>query len=225
MSEVEQPTQPVAKEKKVVYATFAMSKKTLALIIVLFLITCTLLYFAIRIPPYSKNQQSIVPTPTPKTADAHTILSMSPAQASESSSIAQHTLAVSMDTGSNAVSSVQLELAYDPQALINVVVTPGSFFTQPNTLINNVDTTDGRISYAIAQQIGVKGKTGKGIVAYISFDVASGFTGSSTTLTFLPKSAIAADRQLFSVLKKATNYTLTITPTPTSAAVPQQVSQ
>ena len=116
-----------------------------------------------------------------------------------------------MDTGSNNVNAVQLELAYDPQALTNVTVAPGDFFTQPNTLLNSLDTVDGRISYATTEQINLPAKSGIGTVAIISFDIAQGFTGKKTTISFLPKTAVAADRIMESVLRKTTNYTLNLT--------------
>lgn len=186
-----------------------MSKKTLALIIFLFLITCTLLYFALKTPTY-QNQQVAGPTPTPLSVNAHTQLTLQPASATESSQVAQHTLAVVMATGNNKVNSIQIELAYDPQALTNVAIKPGSFFTQPTALINNVNTTDGRISYALAEQMTLSGKSGQGTVALVTFNVSPTFTGKSTTISFLPKTAVAADRVLESVLKKTTDYTLDV---------------
>lgn len=190
-----------------------MSKKTLVLIIFLFLVTCGLLYLAVVTPPY--QQPALVgPTPTPISVNAHTTLSLGPASASESSKLAQYNIAVTMNTNSNKVNAVQLELAYDPQALTNVTVTPGDFFTQPNTLLNNIDTVDGRISYATTEQVSLPSKMGIGTVAIISFDIAKDFTGKTTTISFLPKSAVAAERIMESVLRQMTNYTINI---PTAA--------
>lgn len=198
-----------------------MSKKTLALILFLFVVTCGLLYFALKTPPYKQTTKS--PTPTPQSVNAHTFLTLAPALPTESSKTAQYTLAVSMDTGDNTVNSVQLEMAYDPQALTNVVVTPGTFFQQPSPLVNTINTTDGRISYALTEQIDLPSKKGIGTVAYISFNVSPAFTEKTTTISFLPKSAVAADKILESVLKKATGYTLLITPSTT--AVPTTAIQ
>src|SRR5579872_6967586 len=148
-----------------------MSKKTLLLIIFLFLVTCGLLYVALVTTPYQQKPQVVSgPTPTPISVNAHTILSIAPAAASESSKLTQYTLAVNINTGDNLVNSVQLELAYDPTALTNVTLTPGDFFTQPTALVNNIDTADGRISYALTEQIDLPGKKGTGTVALLSFD-------------------------------------------------------
>lgn len=197
-----------------------MSKKTLALIIFLFLVTCTLLYFSLRTTPQST--QPLGPTPTPISVNAHTLLSMNAASATESSKTAQYTVAVKIDTGDNPVNSVQMELAYDPQALTNVTLAPGTFFTQPNVLVNNINTTDGRISYALTEQIDLPGKKGTGTLALVSFNIAPTFTGKTTTLTFLPKTAVAADKVMESVLKKTTDYTVTLqtATTPTASVSP-----
>lgn len=196
-----------------------MNKKTLLLIVFLFLVTCGLLYIALVTPPY-KKQVVTGPTPTPMSVNAHTTLSIGPASASQSSQLAQYTVAVTMNTGDNTVNSVQLELAYDPQALTNVTVTPGNFFQQPSPLVNSINTADGRISYAPAEQIDLPGKKGTGVVALISFNIAPTFTNPTTTISFLPKTAVAADRILESVLKKTTDYTVAITPTPSQAVAP-----
>lgn len=192
-----------------------MSKKTLALIVFLFLVTAGLLYIALVNP--NKKQTVTAPTPTPISVNAHTLLTIDKASATESSKLSQYTLAVHIDTADNTVNSVQLELTYDPKALTNVTLAPGTFFQQPSPLLNNVDTTNGRISYALAEQIDLAGKQGSGTVALISFNVAPGFTGNTTTISFLPKTAVAADKILESVLKKTTDYTLTITPSTTPA--------
>lgn len=192
-----------------------MSKKTLLLIIFLFLVTCGLLYLALVTPPLHQQQTVNRPTPTPLSVNAHTTLTLTPASASQSSQLTQYTMAVVMNTGENKVNSVQLELAYDPQALSNVTVTPGDFFQQPSTLVNTINTVDGRISYALAEQVDLPGKTGTGTVALISFNIAKDFTNQTTQITFLPKTAVAADRIFESVLKKATGYTLTLTPSTT----------
>ena len=90
-----------------------MSKKTLLLILFLFAVTCGLLYLALVTPPYQQKQHVNGPTPTPLSVNAHTMLSLGPASASQSSQLAQYTLAVTMDTGSNPVNSVQIMRKYE----------------------------------------------------------------------------------------------------------------
>lgn len=185
-----------------------MNKKTLVLIIFLFLVTIGVLYLALVNPTKNLTTTS-VPTPTPASVNAHTILTIDKASASESSALAPYTLAVHIDTGDNAVNSVQMEMSYDAKALTNVTIYPGDFFLEPSPLLNNIDRTNGHISYALAEQIDLSGKKGSGTLALLSFAIAPGFSGK-TTISLLPKTAVAADKIMESVLKKATGYTLTI---------------
>lgn len=186
-----------------------MTRKTTVLIITLFLITCGLLYFAIQPPLYPKK--TAAPSPTPISVNAHTTLSLTPALATESSKTASYTVAVLIDTHENAVNAVQLELSYDPTALTDVSLSSGSFFNQPTALLKNINTDTGRISYALAQQIDLPATQGSGTIALISFNILPSYTGKTVTLSFLPKTAVAADKILESVLKKTTSYTLTLT--------------
>jgi len=194
-----------------------MSKKTLALIIFLFLLTCGLLYLALATSP--QKTPTLAPTPTPISVNAKTTISLDVAPASESSTLTKYTLAVKIDTADDIVNSVQLELAFDPQALTNVSVSQGDFFAQPNVLLKNINTTDGRISYALVQPFNTSGKSGRGTVAFLYFDVSPLFTGKSTNISFLPKTAIAADKVLESVLKKASGYVLNLS---TQSAIPSE---
>jgi hypothetical protein len=189
-----------------------MAIKTLRWSTFLLLVVATIIYFVFQNLP-SQHQQGLSPTPTPTpSVNAHTVLTLVPARGADISEITQHTLAVLIDTGDNQVNSVQLELAYDPQALTSVTLIPGTFFTQPTTLADSINTTNGHIFYALAQQMSLPGKSGKGTLALLSFNVSPTYTGKTTTISFQPKTAIAADRILESVLKKTSDYTLTITP-------------
>lgn len=192
-----------------------MSKKTTILIIILALITSGLLYLALR--PTAPKEVVVTPTPTPTiflSPAAATTLSLTPL--ASPASAYQQTLAVNITSGKNAVSGVQIELAFDPKIISNVKVTPGNFFATPNVLINNIDTSNGRISYALGAQLGHGGHSGNGIVAYISFDFLS-TTEKQTSISFLPKSVVTADGALASVLKATSGITITVLPASNSS--------
>lgn len=193
-----------------------MNKRTTVLILILAVFTAILLYAAL-IGTAPKKVTQLPPTPTPVSPNAKTSLSLEDAPASLSSHLSQHTVAVVVDS-TNMVNGVQIELGYDPNTLTNVSVAPGPFFQQPATLIKSINQDDGRISYALADQMDVKGHAGHGIVALVSFDINPGATVGQTTLVFMPKTAVTSQGILESVLKKTTNYTLTLTPTPSKAA-------
>lgn len=205
-----------------------MNKKTLLLILILALATAGLIYLAVKTPNTPEQQVALTPTPT-VSPNAHSMLSLAQASATESSSSAgslqgktqSQTLAVSIQT-TNKVNAVQLELSFDPKVLTNVTLTPGPFFTQPTILINSVNTNDGRISYALAQQLTAPGATGSGVVAYISFDTLP-TAQKQTTISFLPKTAVTADGILESVLGASKNYTVDLTKVTPVQVIPTSV--
>ena len=98
-----------------------ISKKTLGLIIGLFIVTGILLYMAIA-PTLKTNKpgtrQVIVPTPT---SAAQSVLAFTPSSVTASPGVPS-TVAIELTTGDNNVRAVQLELTYDPSVLSNVTI-------------------------------------------------------------------------------------------------------
>ena len=107
---------------------------------------------------------------------------------------------INLNTGSTAVSAIQIVISYDPTMLTNVVIHPGTFFTNPTVLQNTIDTTKGIISYTIAIPMDATQKTGNGTVATISYQLTS---GAKTTMTFRPETKITSEGINDSVLKTA----------------------
>ena len=187
-----------------------MSKKTIALIISLFVITVVLIILAVY-PVTQKTSVSITPPPTIE-SQAETVLSfaqpvISTASAISTTSATTYSMDTLISTGTNRVNAVQLELSYNPESLFNVDIEPGDFFTNPVVLLKNIDTEQGRISYALAIAPGQSGKQGTGVVAVLTF---RSFVpaGGSTTVSFLPKTQVAAEAIQTSVLKSTIDTTL-----------------
>lgn len=202
-----------------------MSKRTLFLIFALFLITFVLLMMALYQPTATKTTQTVV---VPKEPVAQTILSFgSPSVATSSSTtIKNYTLPINISTGKNQVTAVQLEMQYDPKVLTNVVLAPGSFFTNPDVLLNQTDVKTGRISYAFGVGLKDSGVVGKGIVANLTFSVKAN-TLEEPTILFLPKTLVTAKGINESVLKEAENFTSRLVPrgeknNSTPSATPKQ---
>ncbi len=183
-----------------------MSKKTIALIIILLLITVGLLYLALA--PKTQNVSlappapTTVPSPTPV---AQTVLSFSPNSlivASQSGS-----LDLTIDTGENSVTAVQVELAFDPGALSDIAITDGTFFKQASSLLKNIDAKNGKISYILAIPPEGLPQKGKGSVATISFTTKL-VSGRKTEVTFLPKTLVTANNVAVSVLRSTSNASI-----------------
>lgn len=185
-----------------------MSKKTLALIVALVLVTVVLLVVAVKSSQQqqgSKQPAPVAQRPTP-TPVAHTLLSISPNPLTAVAGI--NTASVNIDTSIDNVTGVQLEIAYDPKVLTNVTIKPGTFFTNPNILLTNVNKTSGRVTYVLGITPAQQPVKGTGTVATLSFSVRPGVTESQTQITLLPKSLVSARGVNPSVLKMATGTTV-----------------
>jgi hypothetical protein len=204
-----------------------MSKKTLALIIGLVVLTAALFAVALNARQPQNPQQDEVATETeedvtssPSLADATLSLDPNPLEAVSGVNRVQ----VQIDTGANEVTAVQLEVGYDPDVLSNVTITQGSFFPNGSQLLNRNDARTGRYSYAVGITPGQDAQSGTGTVATISFTPRPGATVSETTLELLPKSLVTAPGITESVLKEAMSTTITLPVRSTSPATTQTVT-
>lgn len=178
------------------------SPRTLLLIIVLVLITGGLLYLALRQESPTTKITS-APTPTPLPAHATMMLTQ------ESSTSTTQTVDVIVNSNENKLTGAQLDMSYDPSILSNVLIRQGNYFANPSVLFNSIDKKNGRISYVIAIGPTSQQSSGSGIVATISYTLLH--TASKTTkLSFLPKTEVTQQGILGSVLKSATNLTITV---------------
>lgn len=213
-----------------------MSKKTLALIISL--VGVTIVLFAVALLSNNAtvtNPGTKVAGPTP-TPEAQSLLMLTPNPVDVTSS-RSGSIDVVLDTQMNEATAIQLELAYDPQVLSNVTVTPGPLFTVNNTPPDNIidtnDTQNGRITYALVLPLAQPAVKGKGIVAKISFTQRASLSPTAlsqgtTQLQLLPKSLVTAEGVSKSVLKEATGATINLfTPNKvtTTQTQPQNIPQ
>jgi len=183
-----------------------MSKKTLLLIVILGIITVGLLFLALSTPTTQQKEVFLTPTPTlgiAKSPASDTTLSMTE---ESGTTAATRVVSVNIDTGKNSVTGVQMEIAFDPNSIQDVSVAPGDFFSNPNTIIKNIDFKNGRISYALAVQLSDTGRLGTGTVTTINFSLKP--TVNSTNLSFLPKTVVTGEGALASVLKKSTGVNI-----------------
>lgn len=187
-----------------------MPKKTTILIIILALITGVLIYLAVRSDQSLQTRNTPIvtakPTPVTKAPYADLSFSINPVDVSKSTTV--QVLDIVIDTNNKPASGAQIELSYDPKVLTNMKLTPALkspfFGTNPVVLINSVDPTLGRISYAVAVSNSDTEKVGKGSIATLSFTVNK-FSGATfSQITFLPKSAVTTFNSQSSVLNVST---------------------
>lgn len=192
-----------------------MSKKILIVIAILIVLAVALVaIFVSKKKPLEQplntgNSQSPTTFPTVVIAQqANSILSFSPLSLSASQSPQQ--LPITIES-SNDVTAVQLELTFDPEKITNVDVTAPKtqgFFDNPTVLLKNVDKTKGRITFAFGISPAQSPKKGNGTVAVLSFTPKLTL-GEQTQINFLPKTLVTAIGVTQSVLKSASNATIT----------------
>ena len=183
-----------------------MSRKTILLIILLTVITTGLLILAIasqkeEIEQLSTTSPTVSPTPN------EAILSLSQSnQTTKTDGTKQVDLWI--DTGKNKVTAIQMELAYDPNVLSDIKVVPAFFIENPVILFNQVDTKNGRVSFAVGISSPDKTLSGKGIIATINYRVLPSAKADNTTLHFLSKTGVSAEGIKGTVLKETNDLNL-----------------
>lgn len=186
-----------------------MSKRTLILIAFLAVLTAFFIYLAVSQvkPQPTGTPQATVPTTKP--VPAYSTVMLSPAKVSLTGT--SGSITVMIDTGkgdkTNAVTAVQLEMQYDPKMLTGVTITPGTFIPNGVPLVNTIDKTTGKITYALAIPPSGSGKSGSGTIATIQFQSLLP-KGSSTEFMLLPSSLVTAQGVTDSVLLKTTGATI-----------------
>lgn len=194
-----------------------MSKPTLILIMILFLSAGGLLILALNRSFSNPTQVTEPPIPSISPVIPETSLLFGSLETASSSGIPKtYSLPIIINTGANKVTTVQLELAFDPNILTNVNVTPSAFFKNPNVVINKINNDVGRISYALAETASEsaspaqRGKQGEGTLATLTFE--SGMPSTSSTITFLPRTFVAAEGLEQSALKSTNSAELSFNP-------------
>ena len=201
-----------------------MSRKTLLLITGLILLTALLVTIAIwqrNIPKTQQlstvNQTPTTPIPTAMQVPAHTLLSFSPSPLILAPT-GKNEIQVIVNSQSNQISAIQLELTYNPEKLTNVTVSAPTapsqpFFDKPNILLNRVDPTKGSITYAVGIAPTDTQKNGTGIVATISFTPKL-FSGEQTTMSLLPNTIVTSLGISQSILEKTSNGIISMSSAP-----------
>lgn len=184
-----------------------MSKKTLILIVILFVLT-TLLF----ITAMGKNKE-VAEESSPEVEEVAAIPSVQKTNiylSPDSLVLDSNSGSINVDlsTEENNVTAVQLEMAYDPKVIGGIDIIPGDFFDDPSVLMKTIDQKNGRISYALILPASSPAKKGTGTVAVISFKVLNKNVGQ-TNISFLPKTLVTAEGVDPSVLKTSTGATIT----------------
>lgn len=91
--------------------------------------------------------------------------------------------------GNQPVSSVKLQIAYDPQVLTNVSIQKGAFLNNSNELFKSIDQKKGMIQYTVAIPSPNMSLTRENIIGTIHYTPTIGIT-TKTKINILPKTKI-----------------------------------
>lgn len=194
------------KENK--YIAFVTSPKGLTILVSLIAVTlAAYILISTQAAKYSQQQGLLVPTPVSQMADQANqkkdpYAKPNPALITSVLAFKKNinSVDVTVDTGKVSISGAQIAIAYNPKALTNVSVTPGSFFNGAMVLESSIDTIKGTITYVLSIRPNYAQEYGTGTLATIHYTVVP---GTATTLSFLPDTKITALGINGSLLKKS----------------------
>ncbi len=187
-----------------------LSRKTLALIssLIIVLVALFVLSFSATNQSTQPTPSTLQPTPTPI---AQTVIQMTPNPVVLTNG--KGSVEVKVDTNENEISAVQLEILYDPQALSNVTIKLGTFFSSTVPLWNKIDKEKGTITYSLVILPQEPQLKGSGTVAVIEFNKNPSSSIASTEIEILPRTIVVTSGNSTSLLKEAIGTTVLLTET------------
>ncbi len=139
---------------------------------------------------YSTTVQQSLPKVFPtQTVVSENTLSLTP---NPSSVLAGQSTSIQVvvDSQGPKPSLLQLEMSYDPAVIKTVSIVPGTFFQNPQVLLNKVNTHNGRISYAVASGLKSESADSSKVAATITITPYNTALKRETLLEFLPKTVV-----------------------------------
>jgi hypothetical protein len=189
-----------------------MSKKTLALVAGLTVLTLVLVILALNTGSKApKEQPGTTPTASPEpTVPAHSIINLSPNPVTLTGN--SGTVDVMIDTSDNQATGAQFDLVYDPAVLTVGPLKQGDFFTNAIVLLNDTKTP-GKVTYMIGlTPAGAKSpRSGTGTIATFTVTRKSTAAANGTSELKLENVYVSAKDIKPSVLKSASGTTVNLT--------------
>lgn len=193
-----------------------MRPKVLLFIIILAAVTAVLVFFAVRTTRKPVEEEprptGAVYTPAPKTTTVYfdpQSLDLTTTTASASS------VDLVVDTSSDKISGVQVDLYFDPDVITDIAIIPPSdqesflgTSAQYRVLINELNLEEGVLSYTVAHNPRVAPVTGIGKIGTVTFSVDRNVLQSSTQITFGERSSVSKIGVYDTVLKNTTPLTI-----------------
>ncbi len=146
------------------------------------------------------------PKNLPKPID-QTVIAFSPTQQRVVKGSTNHN-DITIDTGEDKVTMVDLELSFNPKAIDQIDIVPGDFFDNPVPLNKNIDVKNGKISYFLEVKTEAHGIQGTGVLATLTYQVIPTAPLPKTPIVILPLTTAVDPRVHQSVVKRTDSLSL-----------------
>lgn len=123
---------------------------------------------------------------------------------------------VYINTRENQVTSVKLNISYDPKTITNVDITQGDFLPNPTVVGKSIDNIKGTVSYQLSLPSGAKAVRSKGVVAKISYQKNASASGNRIKLSFQKGTVVYGLGRNSSLLWRGYGLNLDLTATSSS---------
>lgn len=184
--------------------------KTIAILLLVGIGTYAILLYNKPLPTQSESKEMTQTTLTSiSSTSAQTRLFFSPST-TKLIGVEPRTIPLMIQTGTNAVSTVQVELRYNPLQVTVASITPGDFLPEPEIILSDIDNTRGRINYALTTSSPASQIKGGGTLVVLNMAATNTASISGNTqIEFLPKTAVRSQDSLSSLLQSTENLLIT----------------
>lgn len=116
---------------------------------------------------------------------------------------------IHIDTASNNVNLIQLELWYNPNDITILGIRPGSFLTNPTVILSEVDSISGAVQYALKIPDTDPPQAGSGDIAILTLiPTENASPGATTQISFRKKSSVRGPSQEQTLLQSTEDLVL-----------------
>ena len=186
---------------------FSRKRILIGLSVALGLVMLGMLWFVMQ---QSEATKKVVQNPSPSVQVASVWKSLPASATLSMQQQSAHAINIILHDTNVSISGVQFVISYDPKVLHNVKIAPGNLFANSRVLLENINTVNGSVTYALAIKEHTREVTGNGIVAILSFAMSNPYAQTTTELGFTQDTKVTTEKADNSILKETFGITIPI---------------